>query len=979
MEAQHNKEKKILRQEKLKMEENYKVLEELVSEGSPELTMKLEETEKKVASLEQQSKSKDAELSKMRTQLKSTEIKCSEAQAEKDRHLTESKDKDAKLQQLANVVCHLERALATETAKAKSLHEGGKFKDLYEEESRKRKDTEEKLKVATENSKAKEKFVKMQDRINELKKQAKMKLCEKEVENRKLNETLKEKDKEISIQQEKANFLEKEIASLRIANNEEIHTLKLNNAKLERENDELKNSLADQKSSIAKSSFEYSNKLEETERKHFKQVNDLQNKVQHLEGSKLDELSKLEDEWIQKMAIHTSSSEKLKIKLKVSEDMTRKTQVDKETLQADLNKVYLNIEDLKKEKAMTDKKMIHLEGEVVNKESEKEALVSRCEEAEKRLADSSERILATDRINSQRLQLEYQINFWKEKAQRLENGVTVPACGSPDLKNEPAPEVDENELFLRFLDIDTKKMMEELNSKISERDLVIEKMTSESTETNNVMESMLTKEDVWSVIQELCASFSPVGVSCSLHNSIVHDLTRKLEIKESEVLWANSEVEEKRRKVEELENEVEKSKSAHEAVPPLKKESSRLAFMQCGIPGPDTEKTDCYIESEEQIRMLQRTIEAKEDHFSREIEVLKSRNKVLQEKILNSSLESNVDFKEEHQKLLKDYENLMKDSTSFSQKELQLKDSIRDLEDLIKSRNEELDKEKEAGTVLNESLEIEKTEVEAFRAENVNLRQEMAVLLGRVQAFEEKEKRKGDQVGKEKKLNVEIKTLNSENERLRCEVLDVKRDSKEKVKAAQEATIRAHEGLFAEHETILETIKSFSSRKRKRFFENVYETSKKLRNEESPVKSNYDQSVIEEGDSMLLDDTIEPSLSDPKEFISSVIKSPFKNSVTKKTKVVSPESLVVRCPVKDAVLEDTELLDLEKIEFIVDQQVGMADIDTNSINLDDAEFVLQDDSTAIPTAASAAPPKRDIPSSAATVAAPTKILQVSWV
>ena len=73
--------------------------------------------------------------------------------------------------------------------------------------------------------------------------------------------------------------------------------------------------------------------------------------------------------------------------------------------------------------------------------------------------------------------------------------------------------------------------------------------------------------------------------------------------------------------------------------------------MQCGIPGPDTEKTDCYIESEDQIRMLQRTIEAKEDHFSREIEVLKSRNKVLQEKILNSSLESNVDFKEEHQKL----------------------------------------------------------------------------------------------------------------------------------------------------------------------------------------------------------------------------------------------------------------------------------------------------------------------------------------
>ena len=49
IEAHHKKEKKILLQEKFQMEENYKVLEELVSEGSPELTMKLEETEKKVS------------------------------------------------------------------------------------------------------------------------------------------------------------------------------------------------------------------------------------------------------------------------------------------------------------------------------------------------------------------------------------------------------------------------------------------------------------------------------------------------------------------------------------------------------------------------------------------------------------------------------------------------------------------------------------------------------------------------------------------------------------------------------------------------------------------------------------------------------------------------------------------------------------------------------------------------------------------
>ena len=41
---------------------------------------------------------------------------------------------------------------------------------------------------------------------------------------------------------------------------------------------------------------------------------------------------------------------------------------------------------------------------------------------------------------------------------------------------------------------------------------------------------------------------------------------------------------------------------------------------------------------------------------------------------------------------------------------------------------------------------------------------------------------------------------------------------------------------------------------------------------------------------MLLDDNIEPSLSDPKEFIFSVIKSPVKKSASKQTKVVSLDS-----------------------------------------------------------------------------------------
>ena len=169
IEAQHKREKKILLQEKFQMEENYKVLEELVSEGSPELTMKLEETEKKVTLLEQQVKAKDAMLVDVRTQLNSTEIKISQVEEEKKHHQTEAKEKEDKLQKLGNVVRHLERNLEAEMGKAKSSQEGGKFKQLYEEEIRKRKDTEDKLKLATEDSKSKQKFVQMQERINELK------------------------------------------------------------------------------------------------------------------------------------------------------------------------------------------------------------------------------------------------------------------------------------------------------------------------------------------------------------------------------------------------------------------------------------------------------------------------------------------------------------------------------------------------------------------------------------------------------------------------------------------------------------------------------------------------------------------------------------------------------------------------------------------------------------------------------------------
>ena len=981
LEAQHIKEKKILQQEKLQMEENYKVLEELVSEGSPELTTKLEETEKKISLLQQRAESKEALLVEVRTQLKSSEIKLSQVEDEKKHQQSVIKEKEDKLQKLGNVVRHLERNLESEMGKVKASQEGGKFKELYEEETRIRKDMEEKLKVAMDDSKSKQKFVQMQERINELKKQAKLKLCEKEVENRKLIETLKQKEKEISGLQEQYSSLGKETESLRVSNNEEARKLKLNIATLEREKDELNNSLADQKSSNVKSSLDYENKLEEIERKHFKQINDLQNKVQTIEVSKLEEMSKLEDEWIQKMATQNSSLEKLRIKLKVSEDMTRKAQGDKETIQAEVGKLSLCVEDLKKEKVVTDKQILEMEEELVNKESEKVALASRCEELEKRLSDSSERILSSDRLNSQRLQLEYQINFWKERAQRLENGVSVTTSDSDikedESKKEEVPEIDENELYLRFLELDTANLIKDLKSKIEKKDEVIEKMILESEEDKVALQGMLTKETALAALQELCASFSPVGVSHNLHNNKVDDLTRKLEIKESEVLWVKSEAEDKGRKIAELEMQVRDSKTA-------------LEIKYSAVPSPNNEssvKECCKAdnESEDRIKKLQKTIETKEDHFSREIDILKSRNQLLTEKIKNVGCESNVDFvalKEKHNALIRDYENLLHNSSNLSQKkDFQLNDSFHVLEESIRSKDEELEKEKEARNLLNESLEIEKAEGNSFRTENENLRQEMSVLLGQVQALEEKECTKAKLADKEKELNLEIKILNSECERLRIEVSDIRKESKEKIKTAQEATIRAHEELFEEHETILETIKSFSSKKRKRFFDHVYETSKKLRCEESPIKTSIPDRRSDRGDSMLLDDTLEVSHHNPKDLICSSVKSPVKDVVLTDTKGEGPSTLVpvVRSPVEDSVV--SEELDLEKIEFIVDQEVACADMNTINasasgdilkINLDDANFVLQDGSSD----SVAAPPLEDVPSVSA---APIKILQASWV
>ena len=136
---------------------------------------------------------------------------------------------------------------------------------------------------------------------------------------------------------------------------------------------------------------------------------------------------------------------------------------------------------------------------------------------------------------------------------------------------------------------------------------------------------------------------------------------------------------------------------------------------------------------------------------------------------------------------------------------------------------------------------------------------------------------------------------------------------------------------------------------------------------------------------MLLDDTLESSLNNSIELSSFAARSPAKAAVPidAKSEDLIPLTPVVRCPVQDAVVADTEELDLEKIEFIVDQQVAGAEINSaiatdimvDTTSLDNAEFILQDDSSAVPNT-DKVPPTESIPTVSAT---PIKILQASWV
>jgi len=255
-------------------------------------------------------------------------------------------------------------------------------------------------------------------------------------------------------------------------------------------------------------------------------------------------------------------------------------------------------------------------------------------------------------------------------------------------------------------------------------------------------------------------------------------------------------------------------------------------------------------EYESKIKEMEQTIFEKEDHFGREIEVLKSRNKKMAneldllkmrgkldelngEDIVSGNMEEKIrtiqTLESELSKCNAELEKIVSEKVESDIKASSLNESIGRLESLLKEKEDALSKHRQVEELLNESLELEKKSSELTKREKEDLEEEVDALKG---SFSPKLKKATLQ------QKLEIECLKSELERTKLELKD-----------AQESSIRVHEKLFEEHEEMYETLKSMPNQKRKRVLEDIYYESKKRKQEfdESDLLSeSIDDAIIED-------------------------------------------------------------------------------------------------------------------------------------
>jgi len=363
----------------------------------------------------------------------------------------------------------------------------------------------------------------------------------------------------------------------------------------------------------------------------------------------------------------------------------------------------------------------------------------------------------------------------------------------------------------------------------------------------------------------------------------VEELQRNLERKESEVLWVKSECDDKIREIESTVKEKEELLFAEieqlKAHPQGTSSPSKLgeskaknlsAFLQCGVPNSSLEESevesasldadDSYSlkkaevdsiksEYESKIKEMEKTIFDKEDHFCREMELLKSRNKKMANELdlmkmqgelaeLDGGIDSAGNFEEKNKvietleselnKCNLELEKIMAEKVESDINTTSLNDSIARLEYLLKEKESALNEHRQVEDLLNESLELEKKSSEMTKKEKEELKEEFDALKG---SFSPKVKKATLQ------QKLEIECLKSELER-----------TKLKLKDAQESSIKVHQELFVEHEEILECVKSLPSKKRKHLFEDIYHESKKLKevNESDLLSESIDVGIFQD-------------------------------------------------------------------------------------------------------------------------------------
>jgi hypothetical protein len=334
---------------------------------------------------------------------------------------------------------------------------------------------------------------------------------------------------------------------------------------------------------------------------------------------------------------------------------------------------------------------------------------------------------------------------------------------------------------------------------------------------------------------------------------------------------------------------------------------NKSAFLQCGIAyippeskdekeADNTEKV-VETESEKAIARLERDLFEREDHYERELEVMRGRERRARQELEQARRGPPPE---------------PVDGTD--PRVLQLREAMKTMDDMAKKMREQDNKMEEmleSEDELNKSVEVEKNDKEILEDELVQLRGSVETKVKKATLQQ----------------RLELETAKSELERTRVE-LDEARDT----------SVLAYQDVFEEHEEILDSLRELSDRKRKRILKKLYKRSKKRR------LSNV--SKIESTEEALVGDLKEEAKEEPIE--EKVMKKLFNSNKKRRRKSVPKEHSIgnmtehVEETTEEIVtIKNSEVIEEESIEELVLERAELEvkelekELETMSDNADD--------------------------------------------